>query len=710
MEFKEFNIKIQKQFDKMCQTGKLFRSVLSGQEIWNLYLSSFKPEDNPVFRDPNSSKHNCNCCNNFIRRYGNIIALDNDLNIMTIFDIDSVDEYQNSVIAISKVIKKLEIKNVFFETYNELQSLPYEKCNKSNQNFKLGIDINFKQYNKEEAELYGVVKEGEIREFNHFSLSLPRFYVDMSGNSIESIMANYRDSKEVFKRAMDEISLDTLILVKDLINQGSLLDGQTHLYKIDQIIPLKQEYDSFENNKKDNWCWIKSFNLPYAKFKNELIGVLCSELSEGEELNKACQNWNKRVDPVNYMKVTAPITKKQIEEAQKFVQENGYEESFNRRLATVEDIKVSEILHSNIGDGEIKSVSIFDNVKATSTRHKRNEFEGVEQVSIEKFMRDILPGCTSVEVFLKNQHEGNLVTLTTSNIENSKPIFKWSNNYSWTFNGNLAGKSMIKKAVKSRGGKTEGVLNIRLAFPDTTSDYDLHVVEPSGTHISYENVRHVHPSSGVLDLDAQGVDGYQSPEKRVENIIYTELQKMKQGDYNVYINDYSGSRFPANFIVEIETNDDIVTMQYNTKKQSNNVNVCQINLNNKFEIMPTNEVELISSNSISKKMYELETNQFHKVNLICLSPNHWGENNVGNKHYLFILDGCKTIDKIRGFHNENLIPELLQHRKVMEVLGNTAMIEPSDKQLSGIGFNATVKDELIVKLKGSFKRIINIKF
>jgi hypothetical protein len=106
----------------------------------------------------------------------------------------------------------------------------------------------------------------------------------------------------------------------------------------------------------------------------------------------------------------------------------------------------------------------------------------------------------------------------------------------------------------------------------------------------------------------------------------------------------------------------------------------------------------------------LQTEQFHKVNLVCLSPNHWTGNNVGNKHYFLMLDNCKCHTSIRSFHAENLIPELAQHRKVLEVLGNTTMIEPSEKQLSGLGFNATVKDELIVKLTGSHKRVIKIKF
>ncbi|HEY8365051.1 MAG TPA: hypothetical protein VIK84_05715 [Haloplasmataceae bacterium] len=706
---KELTKKLQAQFNKMCQTGKLFRVALTGQYIWELYLNSF--ESDPVFRDPSSSTHNCNHCKNFIRRYGNIVAVDESYNIITLFDVEIEGEFAPVVEALSNAIKSSNISDVFFETFNELNSLPYESCSKTNSVFRLGIEKNVKRYTREEAEKFGVVRPNEIRTFNHLYLDLPKEFVDMSGKSIEAIMADYRDAKNVFQRAMETISIDTLLLVRDLINQGSLLDGQTHLYKIEQIIPLKQEYDNLAKVGKDEWCWVKSHKLPYAKFRNELIGVLCSELSEGMDLNEACKNWNKRIDPANYMKATAPITKNQIEEARKFVEENGYEESFNRRFATIDDINISEILHANVGKGEIKNASIFDNVKSTSTRHKRSEFDKVEEVSIEKFMQDILPNCTSVEAFLTNQHEGNMVSLTTANNPDSKPIFKWSNNYSWTFNGNLAGKSQIKEAVKSRGGKTEGVLRISLAFPDTTDDYDLHLVEPTGGHIYYGNLRMIHSSSGILDLDAQGIDGHQPSEKRVENIIYTDKNKMSKGAYKVSVHNYSGRGFHTPFLIEIEHDDDVTTLKLKIKSSRNTLEVATIHFNgNNFETLLSDNMEVVESKTISKEIYGLQTNEFHKVNLVCLSPNYWGENNVGNKHYFFMLDGCKTRQPIRSFHNENLNADLVQHRKVMEVLGATNMIEPTDKQLSGIGFNATVRDELIVKLSGNFKRVIKIKF
>lgn len=701
----EFNKKIQEQFKKMCSTGKLFRVSLTTQEVWDLYLNSF--EDDPQFRDPESSSHNCNTCRNFIKRYGNIVAIDENYQTMSLFDFDIEGEFNPVAKQLSVSISSSEIKEVFFETFLELQSLPYESCKKTNLVFRLGVDKNFKKYTPEEVDKFKVVNSTDVYTFNHMHLDLPTEFVDQSGKSVESIMGTFRDAKNVFQRAMETISLDTLTLVKDLINQGSLLDGQTHLYKIDQIIPLKTEFDKvylLSNIQANNWCWVKSYKLPFAKFRNELIGVLCTELSEGEELNKACQSWNKRVDPSNYMKAKAPITQKQIEEARKFIENNNYTESFNRRLATIDDIKVSEIIHTTSGNGKIKEVSIFDNVKSSKSRHKRNEFEGVEEIGIDKFIKDILPGCTSVEAFLTNNMENNLVTLTTANNPDSKQIFKWDNNYSWTYNGNLAGKSQIKDAVKSAGGKVDGVLRFSIMWADgdgDNSDLDAHCYEPSG-HINFRQ-KYGFSSGGNLDVDIQCPSG----KLAVENITYPSLHNMIDGQYKFQIHQYS-ARNSKGFKAEIEFDGQIYSYEYK-QTVSGLIDIATVILKNgQFtikHIQPATEGE-----GINKEIYGLETNNFHKVNLVCLSPNHWGINNIGNKHYFFMIDGCKATSEIRSFHNENLIQELADHRKVLEVLGSSNMVESTNKQLSGLGFNATVKDELIVKLKGSFSRVLKLKF
>lgn len=706
--FNQFNQKIQQQFSKMSQTGKLFRVNITGQEIWNTYLSSF--EDDNVYRDPESSTHNCNTCQSFIRRYGNIVTINEDGQLESLFsNLTDLGEYRFSAEAINQLVTTASIKDVFLESYNTLNTkLNYESCKHNQRAYKLGVASNLKKYTQEEVEKFGVVNTSTVYEYHHFNLDLPKKFVDFSNQSLEQVLAQYRDKYAMFKRAMQEIPLDTLKLVRDLIKQNSLLDGTAHLHAIEAMIPYAEEKLNLNANQLDNWCWISSHDLTdqVAKFKNSLIGVLCTELAEGMELNKACNNWNKRVDPVNYHKAKAPITKLQIAEAQKFVQEHGYLESFNRRLATIDDIKASEIKHINVGDGTVQSVNIFDNVKATSTRHKRSEFDGIEEVTIDKFMKDILPSCNSVEAYLKNSHENHLVTMTTSNDKTSKPIFKWDNNYSWTFNGNLAGKSQIKEAVKTAGGAVDGVLRFSIMWAqndDDNSDLDAHCKEPSGgSHIYYSD-KISKKTKGTLDIDVtQPKD--QMPQGAVENITYPSLEKMIDGTYKFYIHQYA-ARNSKGFRAEIEFDGEIYSYEYN-QTVSGETPIADVTLKNgKFSI----KHHMLESNA-SKEIWGLETNQFHKVNLVCLSPNHWNENNIGNLHYFFMLDKCKTKAAVRGFHNENLISELLKHRKVMEVLGSNNMIKPEGSQLAGLGFNSTVKDELIVKCSGSFKRMLKIKF
>ena len=75
-----------------------------------------------------------------------------------------------------------------------------------------------------------------------------------------------------------------------------------------------------------------------------------------------------------------------------------------------------------------------------------------------------------------------------------------------------------------------------------------------------------------------------------------------------------------------------------------------------------------------------------------------------------MLDGAKAPRAIRGFHNEFLTADLLDHRKVMEVLGQTQQVESTNGQLSGLGFNATVRDEMVVRVSGGDNCIFKIKF
>ncbi len=79
-----------------------------------------------------------------------------------------------------------------------------------------------------------------------------------------------------------------------------------------------------------------------------------------------------------------------------------------------------------------------------------------------------------------------------------------------------------------------------------------------------------------------------------------------------------------------------------------------------------------------------------------------------------MLKGAKAPEKIRSIYNEFLIPELYNYRKVLEVLGNQLKVDSTPNQLSGLGFNATVRDEVVLRLTGDFEnnkqKLIKVTF
>ena len=75
-----------------------------------------------------------------------------------------------------------------------------------------------------------------------------------------------------------------------------------------------------------------------------------------------------------------------------------------------------------------------------------------------------------------------------------------------------------------------------------------------------------------------------------------------------------------------------------------------------------------------------------------------------------MLDECVNPENPNGFYNEHLKQELLKHKNVFEALGNKLSVVDADDQLSGVGFSSTIRNDIIVKVKGNIERIIKVKF
>jgi hypothetical protein len=496
--------------------------------------------------------------------------------------------------------------------------------------------------------------------------------------------------------------------------QKSLYRGEEFEPVVKIFYDIKMEYDKLSNSsKKDNYTWIKSIEVgpSIAKIRNMAIGTLLVDIEKGVDLEEAVRKYESVMAPANYKRPKPVYTAGMIEKAKEDVEKLGYTRSLDRRLANLDDISANNVLYSNIdASNRIKKpTDVFGELAENlPVKPTNNKLAKEVEVTIDEFIQKILPTATNVEVYLENKHFINMVSLITAKNSDAPSMFKWNNPFSWAYTGNIADSNM-KALVKSFGGKIDGVLRYSIQWNDNNdnrNDFDAHCYEPTGNHISFMNMRNPR-TTGILDVDIRdpGI------KVAVENITWTDIDKMEEGIYKFTVHNYSHRGGRSGFSAEIEYNGELYSFSYPYELKSNQeVVVAKVQFTRKdgFKIIESLDSRNITS---TKEMWNLMSNKFHPVSAIMFSPNYWDAmTGIGNKHYFFMIKDCINNESPNGFYNEFLDNKLTTHRKVFEALGASKKVESVDDQLSGLGFSSTKTDSLLVKVDGSFSRTIRVKF
>ena len=671
MQFQRFKQAVAKQFAAMSQQA-LFETDVTRDDLWAKYLNSFPTGSNPIYRE--RTEHDCSCCRQFIKTIGNVVAVDSNGQLVSIWDVKLPDEpsYQAVANALSTFVKSAKIRDVFKH---------YEK--------HVGTDRNFEQ-----------LTTGQ-RTWDHFFVNLPAEHV-MRRYDIGTYLGQRRAAYDVTVRGLTEITDEAVQTVRELIEQGSLYRGEEHLTTVKEFTKLKKEFNKASSDTRDNFVWglVASGNF-YGMARNTVIGTLLVDLSEGKDLEYAVKSFEQKVAPANYKRPTALITQGMIDKAKETITQLGLLSALDRRHARLSDLDVNDILFADrearkaiTGDGA------FDLLSPNKTGHK--SMSKIEEVPIDQFIANVLPNINTLEVMVENSHSGNLMSIITADDPTAGRLFKWGNSFSWTYNGEVT--DSIKERVKAAGGNVTGELCCRLAW-DYTDDLDFHMHEPN-FHLYYGYRRAKTPNGGMLDVDANGADGLR--DNPVENIFYERLNTMRPGNYQLSVNNFNRRSNGSGFTVEIDLLGEVTTLEFDqVVRSSGRIPVAEItkHADGTVTINPK-----LPSTTRSKELWGIKTNVFQRVSTFMLSPNHWGGEAVGNKHYFFLLDGCANPDATRGFYNEFLDGRLDQHRKVFEMLGSKMRVAPTNEQLSGVGFSSTQRNSIVARVSGSFTRTIKIVF
>ena len=671
VNFEDFVETVIEQFESM-KNEQLFVTDVDKDMLWEEYLDSFPKGTNNIRKE--RREYDCVYCKQFIRNFGNVVAIIDD-KIVTIWDKPVGGYYGVVSEALSQIVKTMPIKNVYLNSVS----------------VKVGIRDNIQ-----------LLTNGDKIKWNHFAVTVPSKYL-VSDNAIGTTLGEARTNYEMLLKSLNEINVDAMETVLELIDQNSIYRGEEHRNTITSFNVIKNEYDNIENvSIKHQYVWLKSQEIGYlSRVKNTVIGTLLVDLSNGESLTCAVKKFESKVAPSNYKRPTALVTKKMIENAQKQAKELGIEDSLYRRFATPEDVTINNVLFA---DRSVKPQmsGVFDEL-IEDIKVDVNKFDKVEDVPIGVFVKNIIPKAEKIELLFDNKHRGNLMSIIAPTIPDAKKIFKWDNNFSWSYNGNVA--DSMKVNVKNAGGNVDGVLRFSIQWNDendNNDDLDVHCVVPSGEEIYYGHMRS--RCGGKLDVDIV------RPENKVavENITWANKSDLVDGTYKFHVNNYTSRGGKSGFTAEIEYDGDIYSYVYDKPlKNRENVNVAVIEYSKEKGITFINSLK---NEKASTKVWNIDTQKFQKVTMVMDSPNHWDEKATGNKHHFFIIDGCVSEVMPRGIYNEFLMDTFTPHRKVFEMLGAKLKVENDENQLSGLGFSSTQRNSILCRVTSGFTRVINIKF
>lgn len=670
--FKTYKKQLQDNFKKLVEKSPhLFVVDVDKEDLWTWYIMSFSSDPAKM------QEYNCNCCKSFVRNYGNVVGIvDNE--IVTMWNFEAFEEFETVNKRMNKLVSSAKIRDIF-------------KCSEVG----MGTDKNTQ-----------LKPDMESITWQHLYLITPPNALNKRGEeSNEAIKGEARDNKNVFKRSLEELTLDSIETVLELIAQNSLYRGEEFKGMLTEFLKVKKEYIKLGENPRnsahtlDNYCWINSMKGGVVnKIRNTAIGSLLIDLSEGKELDKAVGSFEAKVAPTNYKRPTALVTKRMVEEAEETINKLGYGESLGRRFATTEDVKVTNLLYVN-RDAE-KKLGVFEEMKEDLAINPKS-LKKVEEIGIDAFMTDVLPTVKGIELLLEKSHLGNFVSLITAKEKDAPILFKWNNPFSWCYTNGIT--DSIKERVKEAGGRVEGELRASLSWTNS-DDLDLHIIEPKGNRIYFGNKVSAF-TGGNLDVD---MNAHSITPKPVENIIYPYKERMYEGEYTVTVHQFRKRQVEnQGFTLEIECQGEVFTFEQAKHPREKGEWTIQFNYSKKNGITISGDVKS-STSSIEK--WGISTNKFHKVSMIMNSPNFW-EGTIGNRHIFFILEGAHNDEVgVRGFFNEFLKPELEKSKRVFEVLGGKLKVEHADKQLSGVGFSSTQRNSVICKVRGKFERLLKINF
>lgn len=659
-----------------------FTTSITKDELKAVYIGAFPEGTDPIYIDEDYTAHTCSCCFNFIKNMGSIVIIE-DGKLTSVWDVEGLE-------------------------------FPYDVVAKAMHEAVTATPITGTYYTSERK--YGakqttqMLHDGKHINWNHFYGQVGSDYFVKNPNEK---MGFLDDKAGVFKRALTEITIESLDTILELIADDNLARGPEFKQAVVKFAAAKGLVADVTPEQLTLFTW-ENCDSPVASFRNTAIGTLAVDLSEGVEIDIAISKFKKVVSGENYKRPKPIITQRQRDALIKQIDDSGLRPALPRRHATFGDMSANDVLwvdqETNVQMTDPLADLLDVGVKAST---KIPTMEGAQEVSHGFFAASVLPKAVKLQLLLENQHLNHFMSMTAPINADAPKLFHWNNNMAWAYDGDVA-ESVLTKRIREAGGRVDGDFRFSHSWnhegQENQSLMDLHVFLPSAKAKLNTNKQQGNPRSGIdrIGWDArrnQSVDGSQDVDYTsaapkgyipVENISIPSLSKMPDGDYVCKVHNWSLRGITkGGGKAELQLGADVYQYDYPRLGNFEWCDVATVTVKDHAFVDVKHHLPLASGSTVSAEKWGLTTGELVDVATVVHSPNHWeGAGEKGNKHTFYILKKCSNPDKVRGIFNEFLDSKHNEFRKGFEVLGSASKCEFATEQMSGVGYSHTQRGEM----------------
>lgn len=389
--FDDLSSEIADNFKRISDEHHLFTTNVDPEELWNAYLVGFSEHDRQHF--------NCNACRNFIRSYGGIVFMDENLEIHSaLWNKSNADPfYHQSIENVKVMVESSQINGVFF-TDRETLGTP--------------------------------ISNG----WNHFHAVARGNSLVKGFRTAYQVVADKKQNFATVSRSLSRYREEHFRAAVNLLKSGSLYRSEKALGFAEAMYELKRNTTFAKSNMRVNHIWKYVAEKPegFCHINSSMLGTILEDIEAGSSGEVIARKFKEKMNPMQYQRPQKRASDSNIEQAENIVKAMGCELSLKRRFARIEELPLLWKPITSAESTKDSTGSVFGHLKS----EKKVEIEApLQTISWEKFSKKVLPDAFSIKAKMKNGLR-NYSAILTAVHQDAPCIIQWGNHFShYVYNG-----------------------------------------------------------------------------------------------------------------------------------------------------------------------------------------------------------------------------------------------------------------------------------